>query len=225
MSRHDISISAVLLCNGEPPAGKLLRRLVREADVFVCADGGANAAHTMGLVPDAIVGDLDSVKPSTLKAFNNSLVIRVARQDNTDMEKALDFCLHQGFRRVTVTGITGGRVDMTLGNLIVLWKYIERIEIMLAGTGWVGFPVKGAAQFRAPMGSTVSILPFGALHGATLQGLRYPLRNATIKAGDVAVSNTSVRGRFSVRFGSGRGLVLILNEEAEWLRSPLRGSR
>jgi thiamine pyrophosphokinase len=225
MALHKFSTSAVLLCNGEPPAGKLLRRLVRDADVFVCADGGANAAHAYGLAPDVIVGDLDSIKPKTLKAFSNAMAIRVARQDNTDMEKALDFCLHQGFKRVTVTGMTGGRMDMTLGNLIVLWKYIERIDIMLAGTGWVGFPVMGTAQFRAPRGSTVSIIPFGALRGVTLQGLRYPLRNATIKAGDIAVSNTSVRAQFSVRFGSGKGLVIILSEKAWRLRSPLRGRR
>jgi len=219
------SLSAVLLCNGEPPSERFLRRLIRCADLFVCADGGANAARAMGLKPDIIVGDLDSITPRTLKTFAHSLVIRVERQDNTDMEKALDFCLHQGVKRVTVTGITGGRMDMTLGNLIALWKYIARIDIMLAGTGWVGFPVMGAAQFRAPRGSIVSILPFGTLRGVTLQGLRYPLRNATIKAGDIAVSNTSVRARFFVRFGSGKALVIILDEEAQRLRSPFRRSR
>lgn len=224
MSRHRSSLSALLLCNGEPPSGNLLRRLVREADVFVCADGGANAARALGVIPDVIVGDLDSVKPSTLKAFNKSLVLRVARQDNTDMEKALDFCVEQGFRRVMVTGITGGRMDMTLGNFITLWKYVGRIEVALAGAGWLGFPVAGNSRFYAPLGSTVSILPFGAVRGVTLRGLRYPLHDAAIKAGDVAVSNTVVRPRFSVRVGIGRALVVILNENARRMQSTRTGN-
>ena len=212
---HRLSpISAVLLCNGESPSGKLLRRLVREADVFVCADGGANGARAIGVAPDVIVGDLDSITRATRNAFRKSLILRVARQDNTDMEKALDFCVSEKFTHVTITGITGGRMDMTLGNLITIWKYVGQIRLSLAGTGWLGFPVRGTATFQAPVGSTMSILPFGAVRGVSLRGLRYPLRNASIRAGDVAVSNISVRSRFSVHIGTGRALVIILNENA-----------
>ncbi len=215
MASH--SFSVFLLCNGAPPKRTLCRRLVHEHDVFVCADGGANAARAMGLVPDVIIGDLDSAAAATLKAFRSSLIIRVDRQDNTDMEKALDFCVSQGFRRVTLAGVTGGRMDMTLGNMTTLWKYAGRIAIALAGDGWVGVPVVGRARFAAPEGSTVSVLPFGRLRGVTLQGLRYPLRNATIPEGDVAVSNTATSSRFTVRVKHGKALVLILHEKARRL--------
>jgi len=193
---------------------RLLRRLVREHDLFVCADGGANAARAAGIAPDVIIGDLDSVSPVTLRAFASSLILRVPRQDNTDMEKALDFCVEQGFHRVTLAGIAGGRMDMTLGNMVTLWKYAGKMELALAGDGWVGFPVRGRARFAAPVGSTVSIIPFSTLRGVTLRGLRYPLRHATIKHGDVAVSNTVVSSPFSIRVDSGDMLVLILHEQA-----------
>ncbi len=207
-------LSVFLLCNGIPPAQKLCRRLVREHDLFLCADGGANAARAMGLVPDVVIGDLDSITAQTLKAFAASLVLRVARQDNTDMEKALDFCVDQKVKRVTLAGITGGRMDMTLGNLTTVWKYAGRLTISLAGDGWVGFPITGAMRFAAPRGSTVSLLPFGRLRGVTLRGLRYPLHDATIAAGDVAVSNTATSRTFGIRIDHGKALVIVLHEQA-----------
>ncbi len=207
-------MSVVLLCNGLPPPTRLLRRLVREHDLFLCADGGANAARTAGLPPDVIIGDLDSVEPTTLRAFASSLVLRVSRQDNTDMEKALDFCVAQRFRRVTLTGIAGGRMDMTLGNMVTLWKYVGHLELALAGDGWVGLPVRGHARIAAPRGATVSIIPFGELRGVTLRGLQYPLHHATLRRGEVAVSNTVTSSPFTVHIESGDALLFILHEKA-----------
>ena len=89
-----------LLCNGEPPCNGLPPAGPSRMSSVYRADGGANAARRMGLVPDVIIGDLDSVSAATRRRSGRSLIIRVARQDNTDMEKALDFCAGQDCRRV-----------------------------------------------------------------------------------------------------------------------------
>ena len=83
--------SALLICNGTPPTRTLARRLAARAELIVAADGGANIALRLGLRPDVIIGDLDSIKPASRKACASSLIIQVKRQDNTDLEKALDY--------------------------------------------------------------------------------------------------------------------------------------
>ncbi len=60
---------ALVIANGEPPKKQLLQSLAREANLIICADGGANAALKAGIVPQAIVGDLDSIHAEALVRF------------------------------------------------------------------------------------------------------------------------------------------------------------
>jgi thiamine pyrophosphokinase len=201
--------SALLICNGEIPSPRLARRVARNAGVIVAADGGANAAREAGIQPDVIIGDLDSVKPATLRAFSSAVRIRVRRQDNTDMEKALDFIRSQGIRRVAILAATGRRVDFTLANFNVVWKYIPDMEVVFVGDGWEAIPFLGRLRMRARVGSTVSLIPFGNCSGITLRGLRYPLKNASMRVGEVGVSNVVTSSPISVTVRSGRIMLIV----------------
>jgi thiamine pyrophosphokinase len=183
---------------------------VRQSSLVVAADGGANSAAAIGLKPDIIIGDLDSVRPATLRAFKNSRVIRVRRQDNTDMEKALDYLRAERVDRVFLLGATGKRLDMTLANLTVLWRYTNAMEIVVVGNGWYAVPVTGRCRIAAGKGTTVSLLPFTPCTGVTLRGLQYPLTNASWKAGEVAVSNVVTRKELSVHIKKGKALLIVL---------------
>jgi len=205
------SLPVLLLANGEPPPRPFLRRLRHACGMFIAADGGANAALRAGLRPDVIIGDLDSLRPATRRAFRTSLLLRVRRQDNTDLEKALDYVTALGARRVVVAGITGRRIDFTLGNLSVLWKYTAALDIIVAGDGWEAFPAGRRRTVRARKGTTVSLVPFGPCGGITLRGLRYPLTNASMKVGEIGVSNVVVRSPFSVAVRRGRMLIIVFS--------------
>jgi thiamine pyrophosphokinase len=201
---------ALLLCNGEPPRRALARRVARSCDILVAADGGANSAPALGLFPDVIIGDLDSVKPSTLRLFADAEVVHVRRQDTTDMEKALDHLRAGNVRRVILLGATGRRIDMTMANLTVLWRYVPAMEITIAGDGWYAVPVQGYRRMHARVGTTLSILPYGTCRGVTLRGLRYSLTNASLGIGEVAVSNVVNRERIGITIGRGRALVVVM---------------
>lgn len=201
---------ALLLCNGEPPSRTLARKLAADCGYVVAADGGANIARRFGIRLRAIVGDLDSISPATKKHFRSSLILRIRRQDNTDLEKGLDFIVAQGYRKVVIAGATGRRLDFTLANLSVLWSYVDRVEIEVVGDGWLAIPVQGKLTRRARPGTTVSIIPFGRCHGVTLRGLRYPLRDASLLVGEVGVSNVVVASPFTVSVKKGKLLLLIL---------------
>jgi thiamine pyrophosphokinase len=179
-------------------------------DLLVAADGGANTARVLGLRPDIIIGDLDSVKPSTLRKYRGAEVVHVGRQDNTDMEKALDHLREQGVRRVVLLGTTGRRIDMTIANLTVLWRYVRTMDITVAGDGWYAVPVRGYRRMIARKGTLLSILPFGPCTGVTLRGLRYPLSGASLRMGEVAVSNVVRDGAFTITITTGRALVVVM---------------
>lgn len=178
--------------------------------MVVAADGGANIARTLGLRPDVIVGDLDSITAETRTVLAGVEVVHVQRQDNTDLEKALDLLVERGIRRVLMLAATGKRLDHTLGNLSVLWRYMSRLSIILLADEWLGMPVSRKVRAVAPVGTTVSLLPFGVCSGITLKGLKYPLANATMKVGDIGVSNVTIAHRFEVHVSKGCLFMLIL---------------
>jgi thiamine pyrophosphokinase len=166
-------------------------------------------------VPDLILGDLDSVTRATRRAFAHVPTIHIRSQDNTDLEKALDHCAAEGDHAVIIAGATGRRIDMTLANLSVCWNYRSTMQLCFVGEDWYAVPVAGIRAFSASPGTTVSLIPFGPCAGVTLRGLKYPLVDAALRAGDVAVSNV-VRGtRFSVSVKRGNLLVIVLTRFGE----------
>jgi thiamine pyrophosphokinase len=204
-------MSALILCNGERPSKRLLVKLAREADLVIAADGGANVARWAGITPDVIIGDLDSIRAATRKQFASSLVIHMTRQDNTDLEKALDFLVARGVREAVVVAATGQRLDFTLGNLSVIWAYGGRIRLVFRDDAFTALPVGRSLRVHARPGTTVSLIPFGDCSGITLAGLRYPLSGARMRVGDIGVSNVVQRSPFTVRVQKGHMLLVLLS--------------
>jgi len=205
-------MTALVICNGEPPLRTLARRLARAADLVVAADGGANVARRFGIRPHVIIGDLDSITPSTRKYFSSSTIIRLKRQDNTDLEKALDFLVKEKVKEVVIIGATGKRLDFTLGNLSVIWKYAKRMEVSFVGDGWTAVPVGMERIVRALRGTLASLVPFGDCRGVTLIGLRYPLTHARMRVGEIGVSNVVEKSPFTVRVRKGNMLLILLDQ-------------
>ncbi len=72
--------NALVICNGEVLVKKAIAPLLQKSSFIVCADGGANKARELGIRPDVIIGDLDSISPATAKLFSNVKTIRVESQ-------------------------------------------------------------------------------------------------------------------------------------------------
>ena len=231
---------SLLLCNGEPPSRRFTRKLASGADVIVAADGGANIARRFGIRPDVIVGDLDSITAATRRYFaslvkrlkplrgvrESSLprpegrgytqLVRISQQDNTDLEKALDVLVERKTKRVIILAATGKRIDHTLGNLSVLWNYTNAMDITLAGDGWVAFPVGRMKRVQAKRGTTVSLIPFGICSGITLRGLQYPLTKATMRVGEIGLSNVVIASPFAVHVKKGNMLMVMQTDYSSY---------
>ncbi len=201
---------ALLIGNGPEVSSARLRLLARQAGFILAADGGANAALKAGLVPHAIIGDLDSVSAAARRKFASSEWIFVDNQDNTDLQKALDYLQARGCKKCTLTGFTGGRLDFTLGNIWALLPYARKMDLCVAGDGWRLYPVCTRRTFTARVGTRVSLLPLTCCQGVTLTGLKFPLINTRLSPGTTrTLSNQTARNRFTVSLTRGTLLVYL----------------
>lgn len=200
---------ALLICNGQKP-GPWIKRLAKEADFVLAADGGADAALAAGVRPDAVIGDLDSVSSRAREILKDIPFIRVSRQDNTDFEKALDWLVRQNFDECVVAGAAGKRLDFALGNFLCAFLYLPRLRVTFKGDGWTVHPLARGIKFSARKGARLSLIALSTCRGVTLKGLKYRLKDADLQAGRMTgLSNKISAKRSEIAFKSGRMLLYL----------------
>ena len=176
-------MNALIFANGLPPQRPLARRLADWADIIVCADGGANHAARLGLRPDVIIGDLDSILPSVRKRFAHITTIRLPSQLSTDLEKAIRYCLLRRCRSISVLGATGGRIDHAAGNLGCFKKFGRRcILSFIDNDGELSLVGKRRA-LKTRVGEIISLIPLDRCTGVSTTHLFYRLQNGTLELG------------------------------------------
>ena len=123
----------IILANGNPPQKSIITFFQKKGySQLICADGGANSALKMKLVPDIIIGDLDSISPEPLKEFKSvSKIIKLKRQNDTDVEKCLKYAIKNKFAEALLAGATGNRLDHSFCNLGIVLKFFPQIKITL----------------------------------------------------------------------------------------------
>jgi thiamine pyrophosphokinase len=199
---------ALILANGEPPTEKLLRALCSAVQLVVCADGGANAAWARGLRPDAIVGDLDSIRPETLAAFRGVPVHEDHDEFRTDLEKAVRWTLGCGCEEITIVGALGRRVDHTVANLGMLPRFHAAARIRIVDEIGELTYVDREVHFEAPLGTLVSLVPLNRCEGIVTEGLRYALAGEDLELGlRDGTSNVVVASPVTIRVARGHLLL------------------
>lgn len=152
-------------------------RLVHDADVVLAADGGANHLARLGVRPDAVVGDLDSVDGAVRRWVGEDRIVPRPDQEHTDLHKALAHAFDErSAGRVTILAATGGRLDHALDNLGQLVRWQSRGEVEIAEPGCRIVAVAGRCEVATEVGQLVSLVPWGRCERVTTTGLRWPLR-------------------------------------------------
>jgi len=197
--------AALVICNGEVLSKKEMRSVLTGKPFVVCADGGANWARKLGITPDVIIGDLDSISRTTKAYYAGVRTIRVESQESTDLEKALDYLIALGFHRVVVIGAMGGRPDHSYANFSILKKYHKRLHLLFSDSLCNIQILESKSEIDLPVGSVMSLMPLGRCDGITTRGLEFPLKNESLELGvREGTSNrvTSSPVRISVRKGN-----------------------
>lgn len=164
-----------------------------KGDLVIAADAGYLAAKTFGVTPDVLLGDFDSLGEP--KAEKGVEILRVpAEKDFTDTQFAVQTAIERGATFFTIIGGLSGRLDHTLSNLAILEELDgKHLHGMITdGFNRVHFIRNNSTLVaRSEQFSYLSILAADPLlRGVTIEGCKYPLKNAKIKkTNQFAVSN------------------------------------
>ncbi len=194
-----------------------------QADRCIAANGGAAHALALGLLPEVVLGDLDSLSAqdrNRLEGRGVRFEIHPQAKDETDLELALRWAVELGARQITVLGALGGRLDHTLGNLFLLadprWA---GVRLRLVGRGvTVSVAHPGAeVQIEGEPDDLVSLLPLGGdAVGVHTEGLAWRLSGDTLFLGRTrGVSNRLSAATARVRVGEPGGALLVVHTRSD----------
>jgi thiamine pyrophosphokinase len=212
----------VIFANGTLPDLEAARSLLRPDDFILAADGGTHHVLALGLSPQLVVGDLDSLDGATLhdlEAAGTRLEHYPIDKNETDLGLALRHALELEPGSLLIVGALGGRLDQMLGNLSLLTRAeLAGLEVRVddgleeAFFVWAPLPEGDATQahIQGRAGEVVSLLPWGAaVDGIITEGLRWPLRAERLYPDHTrGLSNEMLGDLATIRIASGLLLVV-----------------
>lgn len=144
--------------------------VLKRSTMLVAADGGATAALRAGIVPDAVIGDFDSLPPSDAARIPQDRLHLVSEQDSTDFDKALSAI---DAPLVLAVGFLGARVDHQLAALTTLAVNAFR-PCILIGSEEIIFHAPPRLELALSAGDVVSLFPMAPVTGCST-GLEWPI--------------------------------------------------
>lgn len=206
----------LIFTNGE---NNLLREELNDilpVDKIICANGGTKLALDYNLIPDIIVGDIDSISDEIINKIKREKIewkIYPKEKDETDLELAVREALKYSPKIIYFIGLLGGRIDHTLSNLFFLEKIKERgIEVLILDNKLRITLMLGREEkiFWGNEGEIISLIPLSEkVEGVTLQGLKYPLNNEILYRNLTrGISNEFISKEAKIRISFGTLIVI-----------------
>jgi len=188
---HEAEKPLILVGNGDYDTDMLAK--FAPMGPVVAVDGGYYGCRMAGIIPQLVIGDMDSVDPADLADSKQNTVIHpISEQDTTDLEKALR---HLSAPVIIGIGFLGKRFDHSLAALTVLAKYAGQHQVVLIGRDDIIYVGKGAIKMTPGRGKRVSIWPLGPITFASSSGLTWPLDGLTMAPDKLAGTSNVMQSR------------------------------
>lgn len=210
--------NCIIVANGHFPQTALPLRLLRQASVVIACDGAVAALNNAGIIPTAIVGDLDSLLHRFREQYADRLY-PVEDQEVNDLTKSIRFARQAGQQEVLILGATGLREDHTLGNISLLMEHaplFRRIE-MLSDYG-LFTPLLQTTTLKSRPGMQVSLFSLSPSGTLSTSGLRWPIRNRQLTAWWQGTLNEATGDSFTVTLSPDARILVYRT----LLRKPLK---
>lgn len=189
----------------------ILQNSPRTSIFIIAADGSADTLFKYRIIPDYVVGDLDSISLQTQTRLrrSGSKIIKIREQQHNDFEKCASFAIRKGFKNIAVLGYAGKRIDHTLNNFSVLKKFSRRCNIRFLDSKWELFFAKKKCRFKYNANEPISLIPFPVAKLVRTSGLKYPLKNEQLEFGvREGALNRSVSEDIIIEFREGSLLII-----------------
>ncbi len=192
---------AVVVAGGPAPSDGVAETLA-DVDLVIAADGGADHARQMGLVPDVVVGDLDSVSGDGLawaREAGVEVIEHPVDKDATDLDLAMSHAAAVA-DEIVVIDSGAGRIDHSTANTLLLASdRFAHVSITAFTQDGVITVIRRSRALRGHVGDVVSLLAVGGpATGVTTAELKWPLVDAVLEPG----STLGVSNEFSAEYAS-----------------------
>ena len=187
------NVSVIL--NGQIPTDDTIINQITNSDYIIAVDGSANKLFDLEIIPDVIIGDLDSLQNINNK---NIELVKTPNQNKTDFRKTLEWCIEKNILNISIFGISGESDDHFLGNYYTLSDFGEKISWKAFTDFSVISPCMGNKKFESFKGQKVSLFCMKGSSTINSENLEYPLQSYHLKPSDDAVRNLSIEDHFTI---------------------------
>lgn len=186
-------------------------------EIIIAADSGMEFLYRVGIKPDIIVGDFDSVDSSILDYYREQEHIEICmlnqEKDDTDTEYAIREAIGRGASGITILGGTGTRLDHVMGNIALLGIGLEEgvdIELLDPYNRIRMFNRSVTIAKKDQYGKYISVIPYSdSVKNVTITGMKYPLTNCMMGGfNSLGVSNEITQEEASISFEE--GIILLI---------------
>ncbi|WP_027340440.1 thiamine diphosphokinase [Halonatronum saccharophilum] len=209
---------AVIFINGDLIGeDKFYKDVISDDDSIYCADGGAKYTYRLNLIPELILGDLDSLSPEIIDHYNRAGVSFSKfpkEKDKTDTELLIDYILKKDkYNEIIIFAALGGRLDHSLANILLLEKfYNEYTAIKVISPKQTLEVIKSEFVLKECAGKTISLLSLAQKSkGVSLSGFKYDLEDGEIyRSSTLGMSNIVQSNLAKIKVDKG-SLLLVIN--------------
>ena len=199
----------VIISGGDMENYEYHRKIINQAEIVICADAGGRHALNLGIIPDIVMGDMDTISEEEigrLKKEGVSLNRYSKEKDYTDTHLALCKALELGYEHIDMVACLGGRFDHSLANVMLLaLPQVRKMDIRILSPTQEIFLVKSDMKFKGQKGDTFSLLPLSEnVAGINFSGLYYQLSKGELEMGvPIGVSNLLLEEEVKIKVSKG----------------------
>ncbi len=150
---------------------------------LLASDGAAILLYRKGIMPDKVIGDMDSFsKEKESKYFNKEKIIKIEEQETNDFEKCLKYAISLNYKNILIVGFHGGLLEHSLNNWSVFRRYSRILNTCIYDKGRYGISVSKNIYLNVSINEIISIIPQPE---ATLitKGLKWELKGESLSLG------------------------------------------
>lgn len=194
----------ILIANGRKMRPEIFTNTAPAGATIIAIDGGANQCRNLGVRPDYLIGDFDSIDPEIREIFPQAEFIHRLEQDLTDMEKALQFSLSLKPGNITIYSAFGDRTDHSAGNLVIFQNMETQIPVeIIDNFGKLIVLRPGLHRLKGNAGQTFSLFSYRPINNLKIAGFKYTIHPENIRDSFIGISNVFTGKPCSVSFDEG----------------------
>ncbi len=200
-----------IISNGNLDNISFHKKILKDVNLIICADGGANHTYKLKIEPDYIIGDFDSIKKS-IKAYyeksNKTVLIHDPNQNYTDTEAAIKLAKVFKPDEIIFLCATGSRIDHTLANIFCLKQTKNIKSSIINSNNSVQLIENTSINIEGKKDDIISIIPLTNTKDISYTGLKWSLKNYNTKLGWTGICNKMTKKIATISIKKGKLLII-----------------